>query len=250
MHDLTLLDLLALAFFAVAWLGYAFVLERGPYAARSLNSIMHTYRDQWMQQMLNREVRIIDTQIMASLQNGTAFFASTSLLAVGGSLALLRSAEDVVRVFQDLPLGLATTRATWEMKTIGLAVIFVYAFFKFAWSYRLFNYAAILLGGTPPVEQAGTREARRHAASTAAMTTAAGRHFIRGQRAFFFALGYQHGGGSGGHSPAPVRVRRPRRLRRAAARGNRRVRRPVGGRGHAAGLDALTGAARGRTSPA
>ena len=33
-------------------------------------------------------------------------------------------------------------------------------------------------------------EARRHAAATAAMTTAAGRHFNRGQRAFFFALGY------------------------------------------------------------
>ena len=90
MHDLTLLDFLALAFFVAAWLGYALVLEKGPLARRSLNTIMHGYRDQWMQEMLNREVRIIDTQIMASLQNGTAFFASTSLLAVGGSLALLR----------------------------------------------------------------------------------------------------------------------------------------------------------------
>ena len=62
-----------------------------------------------------------------------------------------------MRVFQDLPLGLATTRSIWEMKTIGLAVIFVYAFFKFAWSYRLFNYAAILLGGTPPRDRCQTR---------------------------------------------------------------------------------------------
>jgi uncharacterized membrane protein len=190
MNDLTVLDLLAFAFFAAAWLGYALMVERSPMARNTLNTIMHGYRDQWMRQMLERDIRIIDTQIMASLQNGTAFFASTSLLAIGGTLALLQSAEDVVRVFGDLPLGLATTRGVWEMKTIGLAVIFVYAFFKFSWSYRLFNYAAILLGGTPPREEAGTAEARSHAVRTAAMTTAAGRHFNRGQRAFFFALGY------------------------------------------------------------
>ncbi len=76
------------------------------------------------------------------------------------------------------------------MKSIGLALIFVYAFYKFAWSYRLFNYAAILMGGTPPREQADTPEARAHVRRTARMTTAAGKHFNRGQRAFFFALGY------------------------------------------------------------
>ncbi len=32
------------------------------------------------------------------------------------------------------------------MKVIGLLLIFGYAFFKFAWAYRLFNYAAVLVG--------------------------------------------------------------------------------------------------------
>ena len=41
-HVRLTLDLVALAFFVVAWLGYAFVLERGPFAERSLNRIMHT----------------------------------------------------------------------------------------------------------------------------------------------------------------------------------------------------------------
>ncbi|PSC03007.1 DUF599 domain-containing protein [Alsobacter soli] len=182
-------DIFAVAFFAVAWVGYAMAVE-GWRGGRSLNGIMHDYRLRWMEQMLAREVRIIDTQIMASLQNGTAFFASTSLLAVGGSLTLLRAADDILRVFADLPLGIETQRGLWEMKVIGLAVIFVYAFFKFAWSYRLFNYAAILLGATPPAEQAQSPEALRHARSVAGMATAAGRHFNRGQRAFFFALGY------------------------------------------------------------
>ena len=47
----------------------------------------------------------------------------------------------------------------WELKSIGLAVIFVYAFFKFAWSYRLFNYMAIVVGSVP-VLRADNREGR------------------------------------------------------------------------------------------
>ena len=45
---------------------------------------MHRYREVWMRRTLNREVRMVDMQIMAALQNGTAFFASTTLLALGG----------------------------------------------------------------------------------------------------------------------------------------------------------------------
>ncbi len=48
----------------------------------------------------------------------------------------------------------------------GLALIFVYAFFKFAWAYRLFNYGAILIGAVPPARatrsgSSGRRGGRR-----------------------------------------------------------------------------------------
>ncbi|MCP8939032.1 DUF599 family protein [Alsobacter sp. SYSU M60028] len=190
MPDLTLLDAVALAFFILCWVAYHRVLESRRLGPRSLNGMMHAERLRWMERMIVREPRIVDTQIMGSLQNGTAFFASTSLFAIGGSLALLRGAEDVQRVFTDMPFAVQSTRAMWEVKTIGLTVIFVYAFFKFAWSYRLFNYAAILLGATPPPSSADTPEGRLHVLKTTRMTTAAGAHFNRGQRAFFFALGY------------------------------------------------------------
>jgi uncharacterized membrane protein len=144
----------------------------------------------WMQQALQRDVRIIDTQIMASLQNGTAFFASTTLLAIGGVLSLLRSTDETLAMVADLPLAIHVTRSQWEMKVIGLVIIFVYAFFKFAWSYRLFNYAAILLGAMPPPDAAGTPAGEAHIRRTAGMIESAGYNFNRGQRAFFFALGY------------------------------------------------------------
>jgi uncharacterized membrane protein len=190
MYGFSLLDLIALLWFLAAWAGYGALMDWARLRETSLNYRLDHYRGEWMRQMLGREMRMLDGQIMGSLQNGTAFFASTSLLAIGGILALLRATEDVMEVFSTLPIGFETTRAVWETKVIGLLVIFIYAFFKFSWSYRLFNYGAILMGATPESAKAGEWEAQQAADRVARMTTLAGRHFNRGQRAFFFALAY------------------------------------------------------------
>jgi uncharacterized membrane protein len=183
-------DILAVGFFIFEWLVYAITLEHTAYGRDSLSARMNVYREVWIRRMLDRETRMVDMQIMASLQNGTAFFASTSLLAIGGGLALLRATSDALAVLSKLPVDLSPSPALWELKCIGLILVFVYAFFKFAWSYRLFNYVAILLGATPPASQRDTPEAQAHVMRTTRLFEAAGRHFNRGQRAFFFALGY------------------------------------------------------------
>jgi uncharacterized membrane protein len=185
------LDIFAFAFFAMSWLGYHYAVEMGPHAGKSLNMKMNLRRGRWIREAMTRDNRIVDTQVMNGLQNGTAFFASTSLIAIGGALSLLQSTDRVVAIFADLPFGAGvTTRAAWEMKVIGLAVIFAYAFFKFAWSYRLFNYCVILIGALPPAKKHDEQEAARAVHETIEMNVSAGRHFNRGQRAFFFALAY------------------------------------------------------------
>ena len=183
-------DIFAVGFFLLEWTVYAVTLEHSAYGRDSLSARMHFYREVWVRRMLERETRMVDTQIMASLQNGTAFFASTSLLAVGGALALLRSTSEALAVLGALPIDLTPSPALWELKCLGLILIFVYAFFKFAWAYRLFNYVAILIGAMPPASQRDTPEAEAHVMRTTRLFEAAGRHFNRGQRAFFFALGY------------------------------------------------------------
>jgi uncharacterized membrane protein len=186
----TTLDLIAPACFVLAWAGYAAHVEFRPKTKKSLNELMHEYRLVWMRRMLHREARMVDMQVMATLVSGTAFFASTSLLAIGGALTILRSPDEMLNVLATLPLGVPVTRLAWEVKAVGLAVIFVYAFFKFAWSYRLFNYVAILLGAMPFEKDKDTPEAEAHVQRTARLFEAAGRHFNHGQRAIFFALGY------------------------------------------------------------
>jgi uncharacterized membrane protein len=190
MTALTPPDLLALAFFLVAWIGYSIVIENTAKGRTSLNALMNGYRDDWMERLLARDIRIVDSQVTAALQNGTAFFASTSLIAVGGALTLLRSTDQILPVMSLLPFGPKPTPEAWELKMLGLTVIFVYAFFKFAWSYRLFNYFAIMVGAAPPPEERATAAAQTFAHRAARLCADAGQHFNRGQRAFFFALGY------------------------------------------------------------
>ncbi len=183
-------DLVGLCFFLFAWIAYTATLAWFEQRKRGLNREMGAYRELWMKQMLARDMRMVDAQIVAALQNGTAFFASTSLIAVGGALTVLRSTPQILEVVGTLPFGVQTTAVLWEAKAMGLAVILVYAFFKFAWAYRLYNYLAILVGATPPATQKDSEEAQAHAIRLARLCDVAGRHFNRGQRAFFFALAY------------------------------------------------------------
>ncbi len=187
---LSTLDLTGLGVFLLAWAAYHVFVEQMSTDRPALNNLMNEYRVRWMIEMQTRDNRIVDSSIMGTLQSGTAFFASTSLFALGGALALLRGADDAMKVLSDLPLGAPENRGLWDIKVMGLVLIFGYAFFKFAWSYRLFNYVAILIGATPSASSG--REEQRHltALRAAEMCIVAGRHFNRGQRAFFFALAY------------------------------------------------------------
>jgi uncharacterized membrane protein len=190
MATLVWTEIIAFAWFVLAWAGYSYVIERTATGRSGLNALMNGYRDEWMRHLLARENRIVDAQVTAALQNGTAFFASTSLIAIGGTLSLLRAPEAILPMMSALPFGSLPSRELWEVKMIGLAVIFVYAFFKFAWSYRLYNYFAILLGGAPLAKNKDTPEAESFVQRAASVCADAGLHFNRGQRAFFFALGY------------------------------------------------------------
>jgi uncharacterized membrane protein len=168
----SLADYAALGFFILAWACYHLAIESSTAGGRSLNRLMNAHRHLWMERMVVRENRVVDTTIMASLQNGTAFFASTSLFAIGGALTLFRSPDDAMALLGASPFGAAASRLAWEMKIVGLAVIFVYAFFKFAWAYRLFNYVAILIGSVPVRPQPDDEEARATARRAAAMHVA------------------------------------------------------------------------------
>ena len=187
---LSLPDIVALGFFLAAWVSYNMAVRVGFLKREGLNHSMDQYRTRWMEEMSRRDVRMVDANIMASLQNGAAFFTSTSLIAIGGAATMLRATDDMLKIVAEASMGLVADRVLWELKVVGLLIIFGYAFFKFAWAYRLFNFTAILIGATPARADPddAMRDARVRRASR--MNIAAGSHFTKGQRALFFALAY------------------------------------------------------------
>lgn len=190
MYDFTLLDIVALVWFGIAWIGFGMLVDMSRLAGRSLSRLMDEQRREWMEVLRRREVRIVDTAIMTSLQNGTAFFASASLIALGGAFTLLNQTDRMIQIFQDLPLHPAASRGMLEMKIVGLVGIYGYAFFKFGWSYRLFNYAAILIGAVPAPGSADEASIDAAVVRAGAMQIDAGHHFHRGLRAMFFSVGF------------------------------------------------------------
>lgn len=108
-----------------------------------------------------------------------ALLAETNAFAE--NFAKTRKAVSVAGV----PFAEKTDRLSWEIKLGLLAVIFVYAFFKFTWSMRQFNYTALLICATPPPEDPDCAAAARRAAR---MGDLAVKHFNDGIRAYYFGL--------------------------------------------------------------
>jgi uncharacterized membrane protein len=119
---------------------------------------------------------------------GIGFFASTTILLIGGLFALLGASEEAISALADLPIAVRTTRPVWELKVLMLVVIFVYAFFKFAWAYRLSNYCAILIGAAPACSELSDSGDGDHVERLARIANQMGHHFTRGLRSYFFAL--------------------------------------------------------------
>lgn len=94
-----------------------------------------------------------------------------------------------MEVVGELRYSVQSTREIWELKLIALLLVFIYAFFKFTWSMRHFNYLSIMIGAAPssraPPEWSGSYAERAARVSSNATNT-----FNRGLRAYYFGLAF------------------------------------------------------------
>lgn len=185
---MTLIDYIAAGWFFIAWFGYTAIVDYSPLRKRSVSAAMNSYRRRWVHEMLKRDIRLVDTQILGNLMTGIGFFASTTILLIGGLFALLGASEAAISALAELPIAIRTTRPVWETKVLMLVLIFVYAFFKFAWAYRLSNYCAILIGAAPSRDDYAGAQRDGYIERLARVANQMGHHFNRGLRAYFFAL--------------------------------------------------------------
>lgn len=184
------LDLIALAWFLVCWLGYSGYSRQKAGDRPCLSNTLDLYREDWMRVMLKRENRISDASVVGNLERNGAFFASSCLLILAGIITALGYTQEVMEVFKTLPFGHLPSREIWELRMVTLLLVFVYAFFKFTWSMRMYNFVAVLIGGAPmPDDNKASPAAKEALAKSAAkVCNLAGDAFNLGLRSYYYAM--------------------------------------------------------------
>jgi len=188
MIDVPVYDFAVLVWLLAVWSGYTVFADRYRQDGYSLMSVMKTHRAGWMRQMLSRENRVVDSTIMGALMRSVGLFSSITLLILAGLLAIMGSLDKVQALAEVVPYLGAGSKTAWEMKVLVLILIFIYAFFKCAWSLRQFNYSIILLGGAPPITDAQTPYAQAYAERMGEVIALATTNFNRAMRAYYYGL--------------------------------------------------------------
>ncbi len=183
------IDWVAVATFFCGWAGYAYFARQRSGSKGSVLGATNAVRRQWMLQTTYREVRVIDGVVIQSLSSSPSFFASTTILIIGGLLAVLGSdkANELVR---DLPFAARTTVLIFDMKLILLLGIFVYVFFRFTWSMRQYTFGALLVAAAPEAERFISEGLSREAFADRAgrVVGLAAETFNDGLRGYYFAF--------------------------------------------------------------
>ena len=182
-------DWVALLVFFAGWVGYAWFARRLANQRPSLLASTNRVRREWMLQVTHREVRVIDGVVLQNLSTSPSFFASTTILIVGGLLAVLgsNSASDLVR---EIPFAVRTSGLLFDTKVALMLAIFVYAFFRFTWSMRQYTFGALMVGAAPDASQFLEKELPRDAFADRAgrVLGLAAETFNDGLRAYYFAF--------------------------------------------------------------
>jgi len=181
-------DWVALALFFAGWAGYARFAHRRADTQPSLLALTNRERTRWMLQTTWRENRVLDGQVVQNLSASPSFFASTTILIIGGLLAVL-SADKASEIVREIPFAARTSLLVFDFKVVLLAAIFVYAFFRFTWCIRQYSVGVLLVAAAPEAASI-TDDAQRQAFADRAgrVMGLAAESFNDGLRAYYLSF--------------------------------------------------------------
>lgn len=188
---LSLIEILALAYFLLLWGGYA---RYARYRARkgdlaSLSRALRDQREAWARRLLQRDMRMTDAALLGSQERVVGFFASTTLLLMAGVLTALTTSGQIAEITSHIPFAERQSSGQIEAKLALLLVILIYAFFKVTWSLRQYGFAAVVMGAAPDAgEQLSPQQCEAFACNLAKLMDSAGHDNNSGLRAYYFCL--------------------------------------------------------------
>ncbi len=182
-------DWLALLVFFAGWAGYATWAKRRATVRPSLLALTNRERLRWMMQTTWRDNRVVDGVVVQNLSSSPSFFASTTILIIGGLLAVLSATDRASELVREIPFAARTSLIVFDLKLVLLTGIFVYAFFRFTWSLRQYTFGALLVAAAPD-HKSWRDQAQRDAFAQRAgrLMGLAAETFNDGLRSYYFAF--------------------------------------------------------------
>ncbi len=183
-------DWAALMLFVVGWVAYAAFASWRAKVERTLLSSTNHYRRLWMLQVTYRDQRVVDAAITQNLASSPSFWASTTILILGGLLAVLGASEKATEIVRDLPFAARTSMLVFDLKVVVMLAVFVYAFFRFTWSMRVYSFGAIMVGAAPNKEifDQGLADRQEFANRAGQLMGMAAESFADGLRAYYMSF--------------------------------------------------------------
>ncbi len=184
---LTPTDILAISWFVFCWSGYTLFASQRAKRVPAISTSLARVRKLWIERVLTRDMRISDATALGILQRNVAFFASTTIFILAGLLTVLGSADKAIQLTNTLPFSIENSPELFELKVLLLVWIFVYAFFKFSWSVRQYNFTVVLFGAAPVID-GNEQEKKQFVSSASDLLSSSNNSFNLGLRAYHFSM--------------------------------------------------------------
>ena len=183
--QLSTLDTVALAIFAIAWLAYEPLVKAALGRRHMINLDMAVIRSAWMGNMARRESRLMDSQLLGHTINSASFFASSNLILIAGAAGVLFGGESAFRSASSLIVIETSTRLLFEVQVALVLVTLARGLLDFIWAIRQLNYTIAVIGAAP---DEAVRLASPYGSAAGRLLNPALSAFNAGVRGYYFAL--------------------------------------------------------------
>jgi uncharacterized membrane protein len=182
------LDIAALAFFALCWLFYEPLLKalgkrRG---GGLINTDMTVIRTAWMRNMVGRDNRFMDGQLLGHALNSASFFASSNLILIAAIASAMFGGERTFRSASSLVVIQTSSRLLFEAQLSLVLITLARGLLDLIWAIRQMNYTIAAIGAVP----VRVEDEKHHVFGdiVARLLNPALSSFNAGVRAYYFAL--------------------------------------------------------------
>lgn len=183
---LGLYDWIAIVVFGLIWVLYEPFVKRAGNPGGVINADMTVIRIAWMRNMVARDNRLVDGQLIGQVLNSASFFASSNLILMAAAAGALFNGEQTFASASTVAVLKTSSRVLFEMQ-IGLVVVtLARGLLAFIWSIRQLNYCLAAVGAAPGAQDPDAAD--EYAAAVARLLNPALSSFNAGVRGYYFAM--------------------------------------------------------------